>query len=530
MLQKAKAKLLFVLHAHLPFVREPYYERFFEENWLFEAITETYIPLLQSLYRMVERGVPGVLNLSLSPPLLHMLSDPLLVNRYTNHLKHLSDLSEKELKRFAKDDSVIEIVRFYNARIYSVMRTWEEINFNLISAFSDLEKKGKLNLFTCVGTHPFLPAYQTDPKSIRFQLDLTVKAFEKAFKRKPRGLWIPECGYFEGLDVLIQEFGFEYFFLETHGVLLSKPPPPYGVYQPLRTKAGPVCLGRDQSSSVEVWSRKVGYPGHPDYREFFKDIAYERERDYLGEYFYAGDSPIETGFKYYKITGTEKKELYKPWQAMNLVSEHASRFLTHREAAVAKLSPLMKQTETPFICCPYDAELFGHWWFEGPQFIECLFEKAAASHFLEMASAETMLIAKKSKQTYNPAFSSWGEGGFGLVWINHEVEWVYPLYYQMLACFRECLRQKTRLKEKKELLAQMAREILLLQASDFVFMIHNHSSKEYAEKRIREHFNSFMALYHLFSTEQKKSKEIEEIMNKDNIFPWLSEKEYHHLL
>ncbi|MDR1760350.1 MAG: DUF1957 domain-containing protein [Fibrobacter sp.] len=526
MLSKEKAKLLLVLHAHLPFVREPRHERFFEENWLFEAITETYIPLIQTLRRMNEKGIPGTLNLSISPPLLHMFSDALLIKRYTKHLQQLLILSEKELERAKSDRAVLEVARFYNSRLRSISYIWSEIRADLISAFAALEKTGKLNLFTCVGTHPFLPAYQSDLGSIRFQLALTVKAFEKAFGQKPKGLWIPECGYFDGLDALIQESGFEYFFLETHGVLLARPSPEYGVYQPLRTTAGTVCIGRDQSSSAEVWSRKDGYPGHPEYREFFRDIAFERGRDYLGDYFYAGENPIETGFKYYRITGEESKKIYEPWRAFNLTATHAARFLSHREATAAKLSPLMKETETPWISCPYDAELFGHWWFEGPQFIEALFEKAAASSYLEMASAAGMPGAASRKKRYVPAFSSWGEGGFGSVWINSETEWIYPLYYQMRSCFRECRSEKKLSAASKELLAQMAREIALFMASDFAFLIHNQSSKDYAEARLREHYNSFMILYHAFRDGETASKEVKEIMEKDNIFPWLQEKEY----
>lgn len=525
-----KGKLLLLLHAHLPFVRNPDYDRFLEENWLFEALSETYLPLVQTLSRLAEKGIPGTLNLSVSAPLLHMLADSLLLERYTRHLQEQLALSEKELVRLANDSELLEIARFYHTRQLELIDTWDHrCGRDVLATFRSLESRGKLTLLTCVGTHPFLPAYQSDVGSIRFQLALTVKAFETAFHKKPKGLWLPECGYFDGLDALLAEFGFEYFFLETHGVLLATPPPRYGVFSPMRTPAGLCCMGREQSSSVEVWSRTHGYPGHPDYREFFRDISKELSRDYLGEYFFAGDTPVDTGFKYYRITGGENKAIYRPWQAMLLAREHARLFIANRESTILSLAPQM-DSQKPSILCPYDAELFGHWWFEGPQFIEGLFERAAASHSIEMASTEGMQPDNGDIEKHHPVFSSWGEGGFGSVWINSEVDWIYPLCYKMLACFRECSAVKPVSKMQKRILAQMAREIALFQASDWAFMIHNHSAEDFAKGQLHEYFENFTHLYEMFSAGSATDIDfLSKIEAKDNIFPWMNESFYHFL-
>ena len=387
----APGKIHLLLHAHLPFVREPEYDRFLEENWFFEAMAETYLPLIQMLRRLQEKGVPGTLNLSVSSALLAMLTDSLLLEKFTRHLHRQMELIEKERERARGNDELSPVVDFYYRRQVALIDTWErDCRCEIVPALKQLEDCGKLNLLTCVGTHPFLPAYQSDVQAIKLQLGVTVRAFEEAFGRRPSGLWLPECGYFEGLDTLLAEFGFKYFFLETHGVLLAKPAPKYGVFAPIKTPAGLYCMGREQASSMEVWSRKTGYPGHPEYREFFKDIASERDRNYLGDYFMAGDTPIETGLKYYRITGSEDKQIYRPWNAMRLVEDHARLFVANREATVTELLPNMEGNKVS-ILCPYDAELFGHWWFEGPLFIEKMFERAAASNTVEMASLETTM-------------------------------------------------------------------------------------------------------------------------------------------
>jgi len=187
-------QLYLLLHAHLPFVRNPRYDRFLEENWLFEAMMESYLPLVQMLSHLAEKGVPGILNLSVSPTLIAMLSDKLLCERFSRHLEKLQELARKELNRLSNDPESLQIAKFYAARIMELSELWENrLHRDLLSEFASLERRGKLALLTCVGTHPFLPAYQAEPESIRMQLKLTIESFKRAFGRAPKGVWLPEC-------------------------------------------------------------------------------------------------------------------------------------------------------------------------------------------------------------------------------------------------------------------------------------------------------------------------------------------------
>ena len=481
-------------------MRHPECERFFEENWLFEAVTESYLPLVQSMRRLLEKGVPGKLNLSVSPPLIEMLRDESLISKISGHLQRQLELAEKEVARF-KDGPQAHLARFYLDRQRALIDTWENrIGRDLLKEFKALEVAGKLNLLTCVGTHPFLPAYQSDPASIRMHLAATVSCFEQAFGRRPKGVWLPECGYFPGLERYLAEFGLKYFFLETHGILLASPPPKYGVFTPLLTPSGLYCMGREQASSMEVWSRRTGYPGHPEYREFFKDIARERERSYLGEYFFSGDTPIDSGFKYYRITGSEQKEFYRPWNAMRLVQDHARLFVANREATLSDIIPKMGGNKVALLC-PYDAELFGHWWFEGPLFLEALLERAAASSILDFTGADDVMVSSADPDAHEPAFSSWGEGGFASVWINPETEKYYPLSYRIRARIDSLKRTSSKVNDAEvaalmqRFVHQMERELMLFQSSDWAFMIHNHSTEEYAKHRLESHYLRAESLY-----------------------------------
>ena len=538
-------KVHLLLHAHLPFVREPSYDRFLEENWFFEAMAETYLPIIQMLNRLEEKGVPGTLNFSVSSALLAMLTDRSLLDKFSRHLHKQLELLEREKVRLQNDAERMEVVNFYYRRQVALINTWERnCGCEIVPALKRLEQIGKINLLTCVGTHPFLPAYQSDIESIRLQLKITVRAFEEAFGRKPRGLWLPECGYFEGLDAILAEYGFKYFFLETHGVLLAKPAPKYGVFAPIKTPAGLYCFGREQSSSMEVWSRKTGYPGHPEYREFFKDIAHERESDYLGDYFLAAGTHIETGLKYYRITGSEDKKVYRPWNALRLVEDHARLFVANREATVSSLLPNMDGNKAS-ILCPYDAELFGHWWFEGPLFIEKMFERAASSSVVEMASIEDSVPSKAAEpaadtDVHKPIFSSWGEGGFGEVWMNDDVAFQYPMFFRMRKMMDELKSRISKVARKasgnvagnahgsknaiaKRFLAQMARELVLFQASDWAFMIHNNSAADYARARLNGHYENVCALYRETVKSNPDTKLLKKLEQKNNLFPWIAE-------
>ena len=541
-------KVHLLLHAHLPFVREPSYDRFLEENWFFEAMAETYLPIIQMLNRLEEKGVPGTLNFSVSSALLSMLTDASLLDKFSRHLHKQLELLEREKVRLQSDLEQMDVVNFYYRRQLALINTWEhDCGCEIIPALKRLEQIGKINLLTCVGTHPFLPAYQSDVDVIRLQLKITVRAFEEAFGKKPRGVWLPECGYFEGLDAILAEYGFKYFFLETHGVLLAKPAPKYGVFAPLKTPAGLYCFGREQSSSMEVWSRKTGYPGHPEYREFFKDIAHERECEYLGDYFLAAGMPIETGLKYYRITGSEDKKVYRPWNALRLVEDHARLFVANREATVSSLLPNMDGNKVS-ILCPYDAELFGHWWFEGPLFIEKMFERAASSNIVEMASLEDSVPSLKSADSsagkvadsdvHSPVFSSWGEGGFGEVWMNDEVSFQYPMFFRMRAMMNDLKNRMKRANAKmsaekvagivagnvatmKRFLAQMARELVLFQASDWAFMIHNNSAADYARARLNGHYENVCKLYADAIKPNADMRLLKKLEQKNNLFPWI---------
>src|SRR5215472_11802469 len=289
--------LSLVLHAHLPFVRHPEHEKFLEESWLFEAITETYIPLLQTLEGWRRDGMDVRLTLSLSPTLCAMLLDPLLCGRYERHLNSLIELAEKELHRTHWDRAFRELAWMYHHRFVSIRDSWRACQGNLVGAFRKLQDEGRIEIITTAATHALLPLLAGHPPSLRAQILTARDHYRACFGRDPQGIWLPECAYVEGLESTLQEAGIRWFVTETHGILHAQPRPRYSIFAPIYTHNGVAAFSRDVESARQVWSRHEGYPGDPRYRDFYRDIGFDLEYEYIKPYLLAVDRRAFTGIK-----------------------------------------------------------------------------------------------------------------------------------------------------------------------------------------------------------------------------------------
>lgn len=354
----AKGYLALVLHAHLPYVRHPEKENFLEENWFFEALTETYIPLVEVFDNLLNDGVDFRITVSLSPPLIAMMSDELLLKRYQKHLNKLIDLAGKEVLR-TKGTEFEGLALMYLNKFEDIRKVFfTHYKMNLLDAFRKFRDSGKVELITSCATHGYLPL-MIKKESIKAQVSVAVDLFTRCFGSPPRGMWLPECGYTAGIDEILKAYGIQFFFTDTHGIMFATPSPVNGVFAPLYTPAGVAAFGRDLETSRQVWDKNEGYPGDYYYREFYRDIGYDLDIDYIGPYIGENKIRIDTGIKYYRITGkTDRKQVYDPRIAAERAAEHAGNFLFNRERQVEYLSSQMDRP--PIVVSPYDAELFGH--------------------------------------------------------------------------------------------------------------------------------------------------------------------------
>jgi len=515
-----KGYLCLVLHAHLPFVRHPEHEHFLEERWLYEAITETYVPLIDAFDELVEENIPFRVTISLSPPLMTMLTDGLLQERYLKHLDKSIELAEKETAR-TKDTVFYPTALMYRDRLYRIRYLFaEKYHRNIIYAFKKLQDYGRLEVITCAGTHGFLPLLINHPEAVRAQIGVAVDLYAKYFGHKPPGIWLPECAYTYGIDNLLKEFEIKYFFTDTHGVLFASHKPKYGIYAPIFCPTGVAVFGRDIESSKQVWSSNEGYPGDFDYREYYRDIGHDLPYDYIEPYIHPDGIRVNTGIKYFRVTGKDcEKQPYCRENALRKTDIHAGNFLFNREHQIAHLNSLMDRE--PIIIAPYDAELFGHWWFEGPDWLKQVLRKV---HYdfpnIETATPQDYLKKYPCNQVATPCPSTWGNNGYNEVWLCRENDWVYRHLHIIADKMTELVENNSNANGlKQRALNQAARELLLAQSSDWAFIMYTGTMVEYAIRRTKQHVQNFLRLY-----EQIKSNNIDEGMlndleYKNNIFP-----------
>jgi 1,4-alpha-glucan branching enzyme len=513
--------LSLILHCHLPFVRHPEYEYFSEENWLYEAISETYLPLLRVFRSLENDNVPFKLTVSISPTLAVMLQDPLLQERYIRHLSGLMELAELELERTKSEPEFHAVALMYRDLWRKNHEDFVELyERNILKGFDFFAKRGRLELITTAATHAYLPLYERYPETMNAQISTAVTAQKLLFGRRAKGFWPPEFGYSPGLEAYLDENDLEYFFTSAHGVLFADRKPRYGVYAPIRCPNGVAVFARDLASANAVWSPEDGYPGDISYREFYRDIGFDLPMEYIGPFLHTDGVRIGTGFKYYSVTGkTDTKEPYRPDVATRKAYEHAGNFLYNRQKQVDKLRKIMDRP--PIIVSPYDAELFGHWWFEGPQWIEFLFRRIdQGGTDLELITPSEYLKLYPENQTATPSFSSWGNKGYSEVWLDGSNDWIYRHTHKIVERMIELAeRFPDEQGLKRRALDQAVREVLLSQASDWPFIIKTGTTVGYAERRVKEHVLNFTRIYESLCRNTVSTEWLTKLEKRNNIFP-----------
>ncbi len=520
-----------VLHTHLPFVlnhgRWPH-----GSDWLNEATIECYLPLLDVARRLVASGISPRWTINISPVLAEQLASSAFQKEFEffigTRLRYVED--NRTYFRQQGQDELVVLTRYWEEYFERMGGLLRGLGGDLLGAFAELGAAGHLEIITCAATHGYLPLLSRD-ESIRLQLRTAVESHRRHFGRRPRGIWLPECAYrprYEwkppvagssarrglrpGIEELLAEYGLEFFVVDTHLVRSGTPLSAYrdffpalaalprerpvmrtartakaaSPYRPYRVASrggtgSAVALVRDPKTTVQVWSRDQGYPGEPQYLEFHK-------KHFPG------------GFRYWRVTGSGvdlgDKQLYSPAAAAERVESHADHFVHLVQRTLAEAAA-EGGGYPPVVVSPYDAELFGHWWFEGPAFLEAVARRLATNGVRPVTLAE-VIDAGVPGEVMTLQEGSWGEGGDHRVWLNRQTEWTWDRVYDAEQALVEHLgRAADGSALQRRVLAQACREALLLQASDWQFLITSQSARDYAERRFAEHYAEFKRLLEL---------------------------------
>ncbi len=489
-----------VLQAHVPWVRHPEIPHCLEEDWFHGSVASTHLPLLEMLFRLRAEGVPFRLTLDLSPTLLAMLGDHMLQRRTVAYLDRTLRLLRDEVER-GNITGHGELARRYEERWHALRSLFvDQWQCDLVRAYTDLRDSGHVELIASAATHGLLPLLMRVPESVQAQIRAGIRQYVKSFGRMPRGFWLPECAYAPALSAILKREGIDWTLVEEHGLTTAPQASEHFPFVPGITADGLCVFGREQASSSEIWNADSGFPGDERYRDFFRDLGLEAPIEYLREYLGESEQRQFTGIKYHRSSGQEERsDLYDPELAARATEEHSVRFIASRGAQLAALEA--GGIANPVVVCAFDADLFGNWWYEGIEFLERIFRKAAAREDFSFTTPGAILAAQGGELTPTaPVSSSWSEGGYFETWTSEENNWTHAEIQtraEQLTRFvriheenRAAVSEATA-RHRERCIQVMTKELLLAQASDWAFLMKNEASRDYAERRMRSHFENF---------------------------------------
>lgn len=579
--------LMLVLHSHLPYVlchgRTPH-----GADWLSEAAAECYVPLLDALNDLLEEGISPRITVGVTPVLAEMLADPIFIYEFTSYLQDKMLAAERDEKAFRADGlgHLAYLASMWRERFERTLRSFRvRYRKSILGAFRQLQDAGHIEIITSAATHGYLPLISQDV-SVQAQIKQGVQTYRHHFGRDPRGFWLPECAYRpryswayplapdgvspapylrKGVEEFLGENGLRYFVVEAHllkgmsasadgsgaggdafgpGVYTERFPALKKLWSQFTREATPAyhdvslyqahylagkgeaaeqvaVFARDPKTGHQVWSAASGYPGDEWYLEFHKKHA-------------------PGGHRYHRVTGAQvdlgNKREYEPHRAQEMVESHAHHFVQMVKSMLREERD--KLGAAPVICAPYDTELFGHWWFEGVDWLKGVIRRAASDPEISLATGCEALERHASGFSVTMPEGSWGEGGFHWVWLNQDTQWAWKLIYEAEERMRSLAAIVGDDDLAGRLVRQTARELLLLQSSDWPFNITTSTSADYAELRLNWHYRSFCRLADL--TEKASRGEpltpdeqdaLAYCEERDSIFPdvdpvWFAELEH----
>ena len=513
-------RFLLCLHTHMPYVishgKSPH-----GTDWLFEAAAECYLPLLHALDRLKNEGIRPRWTVNMTPILSEQLEDPQFKDGFEAYCQEKIDYAVADGKKFEQDGDLwmVGLASFWkNQYTRALVQFKHQWGRSINEGFRFFDEQGSIELITSGATHGYQPLLGTD-EACRAQVRLGIQTFERHYGRKPRGIWLPECAYRPryawkspveedavpwdrmGTDEILKQEGIEYFFTDSHMIRGGQPLGTYAANFPqlaemfarssryftppeaLRSEyehyllpSGVTTMARDPQTTVKVWSGDAGYPGDEHYLEFHKQL-------YPGR------------IKYWRISQNKAdlgaKQPYDPWSAFEKIGSHAADMVTTLKGVLARYKGQADRTGT--LVAMYDTELFGHWWWEGPEFLYELGRALHADGNIEMLSGGDLIDEDPAQHLITLPEGSWGEGGYHYIWINEDNQWTWKRLYPAERKLRQMCREYAK-GPAQRIVEQAAREILLAEASDWQFLISTFAARDYAELRFNDHVDRFERL------------------------------------
>ena len=510
-----------VLEAHLPFVKEFNGEEDFsqagEEGRFFESVSETFLPLLGVFDRLENDHVPFRLGLAISPILCHMLNDEHLLKKYLYYTDKQIEFGKQEMERTAGQAGINNLAEmYYNSVLDKRIAFTERYKKNILKAIDFYRRRGKVEILAGSATYAFLPFISHNSESLQAQMEIPASCYRRHFGGPPQGFWLPALGWTSALEPFLRAYNFGYTIVDSHGLLFGRPLPNKGSFYPAKTPNGTFVLARDFYAVREIEQ----ITGDELYLDNDRDVGYELPPEIVSQFLSAEGERRKTGYKYCARSGSGQDMIYNPQAASDRVIEHARLFL---ENTIARLEEASKHMEgAPLSLYANNADNFGRFWHEGPQFIETIFRMAAGYRDFQFLCPSEYIFNQdlSSFQVVAPEFSSWGYNGYAETWLDVSNDWIYRHLARSMERMTELAERfpdDTGLKERA--LNQAAREILLAQSSDWPALLYRQDSTEYARNQVENALRNFTTIYEALGSSYISTEWLTTLERCHNVFP-----------
>ena len=509
--------------------------------WLSEGALDSYLPLIEVLQQLERERIPAPITLGITPVLANQLAHPSFLSEFEAYMERRLEAAAQAPASLAQsgDLALKPIADFWRHRLERLYKLFRSLNEDLIGTLRGFEDRGVIEIISSAATHGFLPLLARD-ESIQLQLRVGAAEHRRLFGRAPTGCWLPECAYRPagpwnpgygaraqpyrvGIEQHLADAGFRYFFVDSHlvhaGPALNYPDAeapttkgsrtPYTAYRVASAdgKARDLfALVRDPRSSSQVWSRTQGYPGDEWYLEFHK-IRWP------------------DGLRLWRVTGPQAdlgaKRQYDPQAAQAAARNHAEHF-----AGVLKETASQRaksKARDAVVTAPFDAELFGHWWFEGVDFLANVYRRLANNGVRPVTAREHVTSHGKRAPAIQLTAGSWGKDGDFSYWLNQQTAWTWKRLWALEeAYWAVAPKALVGGPKPRAVLAQATRSMLLAQASDWQFIISAGQAADYANQRFDEHCGQAEDLVRVLKTgtiEDATMRRVEALGAQDGVFP-----------
>lgn len=484
----ARKSLVISIAAHSPYIRHLDGEYVSKNTILFNAVNNTYLPLLNMFSNLEAEGVAFKVNMVLSPLLCSMLADPVIQQQYIEWQEKLIILGEAEVGKYKSGDARKKLAEEYLEQARTNLKDFQEtFNQDLLSKFRYYINHGNIEVMATAATNCFLPHYIDMPEAVQAQIETGIQLHKEFFGVVPEGFWMPYMGYTSGLERLIRPYGFNYSIVNTHSLLFAEKQPENGIFSPVRCRNSLVLFGCDSE-------KNLGFMKNPVYRNQEKDIGFEADDEYLEKTLGNLGARVETGFRYTSMSA-DSETWYDREKALAQAKADAEAFIKEKKEKLSKAVELMDDVDASLVCT-FDASYFGGSWYEGVEFLNQVIRGIYDDGDIELSSCSELINQQYQLPRIEPFAGAYAGTGYGENLLDKSNSWM--LRYVRKACERMTdlsgrFTDDTGLKPRTLNLA--AKELLLAMSDDWAQMVHDGNMPEYAEERFRQSIAAFSTVY-----------------------------------